>query len=241
MPLATLKKALLSLMVVGFISSVTAIRTDAILTDQIQNAGSTASTGTLTLETNWTDNAGANPQTCRSRDSTAVGNNTVTCAPMFTNATTWPGSTQTIRLTVTNTGSVPASALDMWMPSCTDGNTAGAPIQGLWGSPCGQDTFSIQETASDFSTPVQCWWPTRSLATCPALIDGTLGVFFSNYHAYPGDKLYSYASAPPQAVALGVGAANARYFLITVGLPADDTGALQGRSLLFPLQFHIES
>lgn len=241
MSLATLKKALLSIMVVGFISSVTVIRTDAVFSNEIKNPGSTVSTGTLTLETNWTDSSGNNPHTCRSIDGPASPGNTVTCSPMFTNAIEYPGSPQSIHLTVVNTGSEAASALDMWMPSCSDGITTGSPVVGLDGSACGLDTFSIQETASDFSTPVACWWPARAAGSCPGAIDGALGVFKANYNAYPGTKLYSYTSTPAQAVALGIGSANARYFVISVGVPADDNGSLQGRSALFPLQFHIES
>jgi len=243
----TLKKILLSLIVIGGLGSITTGGTYAVFQSDTTNGSSAIASGTLTMS----NNVGAT--TCNSKDGT--GNSVSTgCATLFTTATLqYPGAVAKANITLTNTGSVPGYALSVSMPGATAGagctespsGTSGAVIGG--GHPCGStgDFFYIQETASDFTTAIHCWYPSGAGSTCPTT--GTLYNFAQNYYYDPGVNL-----APKLDLRLDT-ATNTQYPLppsnsqtahryFVVGVlenTADNT--LQGENATFSLLWHLES
>jgi hypothetical protein len=229
----TIKKLLLSLIAVGLIGSVTARSTYAILTSKDSNSNTSLSSGTLTFSN--TVNAGT---ACLSQNG-AVNVNT-SCDALVTSASTWfpissstPASTEysTSKLTIKNTGSLPASALSLYMASCAASTTTGAPSPG-GGNPCtspGSLDFYIQETDSSWNA-TKCWWPTVAVGAC-AFTSDTLGQFYGSYH--DNTHYYSLGTGPT--------ATGSRYFQIVVAEPVDAGNALQGETATFALYWHMNS
>jgi hypothetical protein len=229
----TIKKLLLSLIAVGLIGSVTARSTYAILTSKDSNPNASLASGTLTFSN--TVNAGT---ACLSQN--GVVNVNTSCDALVTSASTWfPISSSTppsaeysmSKLTIKNTGSLPASALSLYMPSCAASTTTGAPSPG-GANPCtspGSLDFYIQETDSSW-TATKCWWPTVAAGAC-AFTSDTLGPFYASYH----DNTHYYP------LLTGPTATGTRYFEIVVAEPVDAGNGLQGETATFALYWHMNS
>ncbi|MGH3632095.1 MAG: hypothetical protein ACRDRL_32225, partial [Sciscionella sp.] len=160
--------------------------------------------------------------------STANVNNT--CEAVFTAAAlAYPGTALTTKITITNNGSVDASDLSVYMPSCTNIATPGAPAPG-GANPCGSGgaQFYIQETDASW-TPTAC----RFLGSnpCGFTIPSTLNTFATG------------ASSASTALDLGVGPARgqSRYFIIGMQLPPTADNTYQGQAAQFGLTWHITS
>jgi hypothetical protein len=238
-----LKKILLSLIVVGALGSVTVQRTYALFSVEQTNAGQSVSSGTLTLQTT----IGA--ATCKSLNDNSPATNpnvNTSCTALFPGTQLeFPGVPDTVHVTVTNTGSVDAQALELWMATCTNVNTPGVTIHN-GGNACasgGGAQMYIQETDSLFTTMVKCWYPNTNTGACGAF--GDVGTFQLAFHAYPGKKLWIPTTAPigtalPAAATSPQPSLNSRYFIIGMQLPANASNTLQGQSPAFPLTWHIE-
>jgi hypothetical protein len=220
------KKVLASLIVIGALSSVTAGGTFALLNSQESNALTNVATGTLTFS-NTVDTGTA----CFSYGGPASPSNTnVACSAFFTSATqNYPGVPLIARLTLTNNGSLDISHLSVYMPSCTNGTTPGAPTPG-GGNPCaaGGAQFYIQETTSGFAA-TNCLYPAAAGAC--AFGTDSLSIFATN------------ANSTATALDLGAGPAHAqaRYFVIGMQLPSNASNTLQGQAAQFGLTWHITS
>jgi hypothetical protein len=224
----TLKKILASLLVVGALSSVTAGTTFALLTSQESNAGGFVSTGTLTLSD--VVNGGS---TCFSYGgSPSPGNVNNGCAALFSSANqNYPGTAAFAQVAIKNAGSIAASDLSVYMPSCTSIVTPGAPTPG-GANPCatGGDQFYIEETDSSFTVATStCRYPAAA-GPCSFAAD-TLNQFST------------YASTTATALDLGAGpvAGATRYFIVGMQLPSNASNSLQGQAAQFGLTWHITS
>lgn len=220
-----LKKVLATMIAIGALSLLTVGGTYAVLSTQDANKGSTIATGTLTFSN--TVNAGT---ACTSYGSGSSGNVNAACTALITSSTlAYPGVPVTEKVTIANNGSLDASDLSVFMPSCTASATTGAPTPG-GGNPCAAsgDQLYIQETNSS-GTATACWYPTTG-TTC-AFSASTLYVFSANYNS------------SPSALDLGAGPTHSqtRYFVIGLQVPSTDTGSLQGESATFPLTWHMTS
>jgi hypothetical protein len=236
----TIKKLLLSVIAVGVIGSVTARSTYALLNSKDSNANTTIQSGTLTFSN--TVNAGT---ACVSQNGT-VNVNTA-CDVLLSAASLWapissstPASTEysTSKLTIADTGSLPASSLSLYMPSCTASQTAGSPSAGGTNPCCPGGTFPcatgsldfyIQETDATW-TATKCWWPTVANGAC-SFTDDSLGSFYSSYHA--NTTYYSLGTGP---AAMGT-----RYFQIVLAEPVDAGNGLQAEAANFTLHWHMDS
>ncbi|HUJ56686.1 MAG TPA: hypothetical protein VLW49_11935 [Gaiellaceae bacterium] len=119
-----IKLLLLSVLAVGGIGSVTVRGVYAVLSSETGNRGASISTGTLTMEN--TANGGT---ACKSLNGT---NNVNTgCDSLFTYspaAENYPGTPVTATVKIADTGSIGASDLQVFMPSCLRSVTADAPF-----------------------------------------------------------------------------------------------------------------
>lgn len=234
----TIKKLLLSVIAVGLIASVTAGSTYALFTSKTTNANNTIQSGTLTFSN--TVNTGT---ACVTQSST--GNVNTGCDALVTAASTWfplssnsPASTEyaAAKLTITDSGSLPASALSVYMPSCSPSATTGAPSPG-GGNPCasGGLDFQIEEmTDATFTTPLKCWWPTVAAGACSfndANLVNSLANFDGTYNV--GTNRYPLGTGPA--------AMSSRYFLIVLAEPVNASNALQGETATLALQWHMDS
>jgi hypothetical protein len=167
----SVKKLLLSLIVIGILGSFTAGGTYALLSGEGSNPNESIASGTLTMN----NTVGAS--TCHSQDGTVTTtppgttsdtnsnitasaisggvttSSTTTCATLFTSALLYPITAATqpaepaaatygsANVTITNTGTLPGT-LKIYMPSCTYAATSGAPVNGSPVNPCCPGTTS---------------------------------------------------------------------------------------------------
>jgi hypothetical protein len=224
-----LKKVFATMIVIGAISSVTVGGTFALLTAQNANRMGAVATGTLTLSNKVTN-------ACLSYNGApSPGNVNNACDPLFTSATQiYPGASSTVNVTILNNGSINASDLSVYMPSCAKVATPGAPTPG-GGDPCavGGARFYIAEATSSAFTLASsaCKFPTVSASPCGVFTAESLNSFATGYFDAPG------------AYDLGVGpaAGASRYFIIAMQLPSTASNTLQGQAAQFGLTWHITS
>lgn len=120
----TLKLVLVSALAVGAIGSLTVRGVYGLLSGQTANDGGSISSGTLTMEN--TANGGT---ACRSLNGT--NNVNVGCDSLFTYSPageSYPGTPATATVKITDSGSIGASDLRVYLPSCLRGVTADAPF-----------------------------------------------------------------------------------------------------------------
>lgn len=228
----TLKRILLSLVVIGLASTFSVGGTFAILKAEETNTGSTISTGTLT----FSNTVGAS--TCTSNGGTSNVN--TSCSTLYSTPTLlYPGSSQSSTVTITNTGSIDIGSLAVYMPSCTHQASPGAGTNAGGGDPCADITdgsgnpdgalLSIEEDTSG-GTATHCWWPDKAAGACSPSYSQ------DNYFAI----LAQYQNTATSTISVGSGpaAGATRYFKVTVGLPANADPTLQGEEALFTLTWH---
>jgi predicted ribosomally synthesized peptide with SipW-like signal peptide len=221
-----IKKVLASKIVLGALSSVTVGGTFALLNSQESNAKSSIASGTLTFSN--VVNTGA---ACFSYGGAASpGNVNNACTAIFTSASlNYPGTPITQKITLTNNGSLDAADLTVYMPSCTNATTPGAPAPG-GGNPCasaGAELYIQETTAAWVATT--CRFP-AAVGAC-AFNASSLSVFNANYNAVTS------------SLDLGSGPAHgaARYFIIGMRLPTSASNTLQGQAAQFGLTWLITS
>jgi hypothetical protein len=243
----TLKKLLLSFIVIGALASITTGGTYAVLRSDTGNTASSIASATLTMANT------ANATTCNSKDGTSNAN-TSGCGVLFTTASLqYPGLLTKANVKVTNTGSAPGYDLGVSMPGATSGAgcvksdnaTVGAVIGG--GDPCSAtgDLFYVQETQSDFTTAVHCWYPAGG-TTCAIGGGGTLNGFATTYYYDPGVNVASKldlgldsTSTTRYALPPSSSQTTSRYFVI--GVQEGTSNTLQGETATFSLLWHVDS
>lgn len=220
-----LKQILLSLMAIGGLSFITATGTFALLNSEQSNHGGMVSSGTLTI-----DNVANGATACFSYTGAgASGNANPGCNALFSSASlNYPGTPAVATVNIKNSGSIDASDLAMYMPSCTVAATPGAPAPG-GGDPCaaGGAQFYVQETDS-LGAATFCWYPDNAAGACTFQAN-SLNVFAVN-----GNTLTN-------ALDLGAGPAHGatRYFKIGLQLPTTASNTLQGEEAVFALTWHM--
>jgi hypothetical protein len=221
-----LKKVLLSFVVLGLLSFLTVTSAFALLNSETRNTGGKIASGTLTFSNKV--NAGT---VCLSYNGPASpGNANTSCNALYTSSTLmYPGTPATAQVTIANNGSLDASDLSVYMPSCTAVTSPGAPTPG-GADPCGVAgaQFYIQETNSSF-TPTTCKYPAAA-GTC----------------SFNANSLFFFkasANSAPNAFDLGSGPAHAqsRYFIVGMQLPTTAGNTLQGEEALFSLTWHMST
>jgi hypothetical protein len=146
----------------------------------------------------------------------------------------YPGATSTVNVTILNNGSLNASDLSVYMPSCAKIATTGAPTPG-GGNPCavGGALFYIAEATSSAFTLASsaCKFPTVSASPCTFALADSLNTFSAGYFDAPG--AYDLGAGPA--------AGASRYFIIAMQMPSTASNTLQGQAAQFGLTWHITS
>jgi hypothetical protein len=219
------KKVLASMIVVGSMSFLTLSGTFATLSGEVGNHGTSIASGTLTFSD--TANTGT---ACYSYGGVTSNLNSACDALMTASTLQYPGTPATAKIVIANNGSLDASKLYVYMPSCTQAATPGAPTPVPAADPCAINgvQFTIQETDSSWA-PTACRYPSGP-TTC----------------VWTNSTLYAFSNAYPNSGAtlnLGSGPAhNAnRYFIVGLELPANASNALQGQEALFDLTWGMTS
>jgi hypothetical protein len=219
-----LKKVLVCLIAIGSLSFLTVNGVYAVFNGQTSNGAGKISSGTLTFTNTVTSG------TCNSYAGPASpGNVNTSCGALFTSASlNYPGVPATSRVTITNSGSLDASDLSVYMPTCVKTTTPSTTVVG-GGDPCastGAELY-IQETDSSF-TPTTCPYPDAAAGACTFQAT-TLNAFFVN------------ANSSGSVFHLGAGPAHgqSRYFVIGMQLPSNASNTLQGEEAVFALTWHI--
>jgi hypothetical protein len=246
----TIKKLLLSLIVIGILGSFTAGGTYALLSGAGSNPNDSIASGTLVMDN--TVGAGA---ACHSQSGALNVN--VACDTLFTSGLLYPIVSSGIpasttyafaNVTIKNSGTLP-EVLKIYMPSCTYAANASFPAVSwaainpccpgtasgaLPGGPCtsGSLDFIVQEyTSSAFTTALSaCIWPVSAVAACTFQAD-SFGLFWANYH--DNTHYLSLGSTP-------LAAGSSRYFQIAVAEPSAGANGLQGQTATFSLHWHAE-
>jgi hypothetical protein len=238
----TIKKLLLSLIAIGILASFTTGGVYAVMSSDTQNASGIIASATFTMSN--TVGAGS---PCSSQSGT--GNSNLSCSALVSAATAnLPGNLTQVHVTLTNTGSTPGYGLGVSMPGasagagCAESNSTspGAVIGG--GHPCGAtgDLFYIQEMQSDFSTPVNCWYPSSAGTTCAITSGGTLNGFSQSYYWGPSSLAAPKLDLGTDGTSRhGLDAQKSRYFVVGIQEGTDNT--LQGVVATFSLLWHVDS
>jgi hypothetical protein len=254
MSVKTIKKLLLSLIVVGILGSFTVGGTYALLSGESSNPNDSIASGTLVM-----DNTVGAGTACHSQGG-ALNINT-TCDTLFTSGLLYPipnaaqpplpaNTTYAFaNVTIKNAGTLPAT-FSIYMPSCTFAVNASAPTFTGWtainpccpgttsgalpGGPCtsGSLDFFVQEyTSSAFTTTMSaCVWPVDAANACTLQAD-SLGSFWAGHH--DTTHYLSLGSTP-------LAAGSSRYFQIALAEPSNAANGLQGQTATFSLHWHAQ-
>lgn len=231
---ARTKTLLALLLTVGAIGSIGVSGTYAVLSGEETNAGSTIASGTLTL-----DNKVNGGTACSSFGSGSSNNVNGGCTALVPSTPLrYPGDTVTAQVEIKDTGSLGASALSLFMPTCTASVSSGGTAFANGGNPCASITenavgvglqLTVQETSSAW-TPTKCWYPVQAAGTCTAS-PNSLGIFAS---AFTSTSLSLNLSPGPAAGA-------SRYFTIGVTLPTNASDTLQAEQASFDLTWQAST
>jgi hypothetical protein len=213
------KKALASMIVVGSMSYLTVAGTFAVMNGDTANRNSSIASGTLTFS-----NTVGTGTACYSFNGPLNAN--PNCDALMSSSTLmYPGALAQAKVTIANDGSLDPSSLYVYMPSCTQASSPGAPSYTSGGAnPCGVNgaQFYLQETDSSWNA-TKCWFPSGT-TTC----------------ALNANTLYGFSALYPNAgttLDLGAGPTNgnSRHFIVGMELPAGASNSLQGQEALFSL------
>src|SRR5438477_1564244 len=173
--MSTMKKLLLSVLVVGAATSIVSVGTFATFTAETTNSGNTFATGTLVLS----DKVGAGTACLSTAGSTTDTNANGSCTAAFNLTTKKPGDSDTSgHLTIFNDGSLDPSAFKVYASGACASADDTESYHGT-GTPCSVVDFYLQETAADFTTAATngCFYGGGTATTCAFDDTKTLGTF----------------------------------------------------------------
>jgi predicted ribosomally synthesized peptide with SipW-like signal peptide len=186
------------------------------------NAGNVFATGTMILS-NSVNGATA----CLSSAANDAANANSSCDVVIDSATiNAPGGTvRSAHLTLENTGTIDATALKFWGTGCAsvDGTASYTPTGDL----CTAAQITVQETGSNFTTPVSCVYGGSTVTnTCD------FSAASKTLNALPA------SGSPSNLGAMSAG--GKRYFVVSMQLPSSATNAVQNKKATFGLAWHID-
>lgn len=194
---------------------------------QTNNPGNVFAHGTLVLS-----NTKQGGTACLSTGGGSINTNVNTACDQLLNLTVRkPGDSGSANLTLRNAGSLAASALKVFTPACTAGNSVGESYNGT-GNPCSVLQLTIQQWSdSSFTTPSACLYGAATGATC-SFSDATktLGAFASAHTN----------SANGLSVGSGLAAGASAYVTISVQSPTSTDNTYQGRQASLDFAWYIQ-
>ena len=239
------KQYLMLLAVIGLVAIASGGSTFASFSAETTNPGNVFATGTLYLHD--TPNGGT---TCTSEAATTGpnfninpgdGSNGAGCTALFVNKDLSQGAT-TAHIALANAGSLDSTHFQFKVSNCTWGDNSQGPAGNIHltfiapPANCNGIYVTIQETQSDYTTPVYCAYGTNSSGSCAAPSNSfTLGgaTGWTNFLTTGGN--------PAQLNKVG-GTTPTRYYVITADPSGVGAGnALQNLRVSFDLSFHIDN
>jgi predicted ribosomally synthesized peptide with SipW-like signal peptide len=213
------KRYLMLLAAIGLVAAALGgTGTFASFTAETTNGGNTFATGTLLLANT------VNSVTCNSNSSAA---NTATCNSVFTASNLGTGVTQSNTVTVSNTGTLTASALTLFGSPCVNSTAVSAPGLTQDGDICNNLKLSIEEDNAVGGTPVSCLVGTPFVNACvPSTSTVALDTWLTGTQTTPVSLVTSLAPATPHYYKISL-------YLGNVG------NAFQGRQAAFGLTWHL--
>lgn len=202
------------------------IGTFAGFTAQVKNADNVFSNGTLVLSSTKTGGSAC----LSTAGGTTDTNSNESCEALFNASVQKPGDSATQTLTVTNAGSLAATAFKVFSAACTNADNAES-YHGT-GNPCSKVQLYIQQYSdSGFTTPSACLYGGATTVDTCDFSDATktLGAFQTAYGS----------SSAGLAIGSGLSAGGSTYFKIGVKLPADADNTYQGRKATTDLSWYI--
>lgn len=201
------------------------IGTFAGFTAQVRNADNVFSNGTLVLSSTKTGGSA-----CLSTGGgTTDTNSNTSCEALFNASVQKPGDSATQTVTVTNEGSLAATAFKVFSAACTNADNAES-YHGT-GNPCSKVQLYIQQYSdAGFTTPSACVYGGATANTCDfSDATKTLAAFQTSYGSATNGL----------AIGSGLSAGGSAYFKIGVQLPADADNSYQGRKATTDLTWYI--
>lgn len=259
----SLKTLLAGLIVIGGISCVTVSGTLAMFTSQESNVSGTIASGTLTLQ-NAVNGGGA----CTSYGAADAQNQNAGCTALMTSSTTsYPvAGRQTVqtKVAITDNGSLDATDLTLYMPSCNPsfttspgsyttpgatvvgGGNACMPLSDSSSSPAEDGLqMTIEETTdSTYGTIKDCWWDgDLTLTTTPYAGACTGAPSYSTNILNSFGNFAQNATNSSAVLDFGAGpkAGATRYFLVTITMPTNASNTLQGEEAIFDLTWRVST
>lgn len=226
-----LKKILLSLMVLGVVSSILGAGTFASFNAQTTNGNNTFKTGTLVLSNTKTSEAGASvvSPTCYSNGSGATDTNAnASCATLITAAGMKPNDIYTATLTLKNEGSLDANAFNVFSSACATADAAGQTYHGT-GDLCSKIQLYIQEVDGT-GNDTTCLYGNTGTSCDFSDATRTLADFVTNHTT-------SNAGLAVHSNALTAGSSS--YIRIGMKLPLDADNSYQGRTATVDFNWYI--
>lgn len=239
--LSLVKKLMLSLLVIGLLSTVTYKRVYAVLSAQTSNPRSSVASGTLVLDDTVYTNGGSSlaaGSACGSNTS-GTKDNYNACSTLSWDPATglrWPGQTVKAYVAIQNVGSLRAAELQLSMPACTTTVTAGAPAwviadTGTGGDACAGGFEMYVQEVNDFSstspTDKQCVFPENvyvaPVTDCSWVQDTVAGL----------KSITCWDLGP-------MNANTTRYFVVGMRWDPVAANALQGHMPVFGLRWHLD-
>lgn len=260
----TIKKLLLSLIVVGVLASFTARGTFAVFNSETQNSANSLATGTLKTTETWLSSTGSSDQTCNSQDASL--NLNTGCFTILGDLSQMypitspsggslpnPGTYQTAHISFANTGSLPGT-LYVYMLSCTYAQTGTATNTGFTpDNPCCPSTSSgvvpvspnptcqpggldlfLQETGAPSGSPRT--YTNNASCLYPASSSAACTFQDNSFASF-------WTNYNPQTSALSLGSVAAgatRYFQVAVAEPQNAGSGLEGQQATFALYWYLQ-
>jgi hypothetical protein len=198
----------------------------ATFTAQVGNPGNRFATGTLVLS-DTKQGGSACLSTGGGTTDSNVNNN---CDTLYDVSVRKPGDSATANLTIKDEGSLAASVLRVFAPTCTDADAVGENFHGT-GSACATVQLYIQQFSdSGFTTPSACLYGGATGVTCNfSDATKTLGDFQTNYNS----------TVNGLSIGSGMAVGASDYFQIGVMLPSSAGNTLQGRQATIPFDWYV--
>lgn len=196
---------------------------------EVTNAGNSFATGTLLLS-----DSVHSANTCYS-DTASTNSETASCSAIINTSNLFTNHTSSNRLTITNTGSLASSDLQLWGSSCansTVGTFDPGSLLAHTGDVCGNLLFSVERDATDGGTATACLIGTEIGAgnhACAPTSGTALGAWLT---AHPSGTPFTFAGD-------SLAAADSRFYTVYLYLP-DEDNTFQGRAASFDLTWHID-
>lgn len=261
----TIKKLLLSLIVVGALGSFTARGTFAVLNGETANSNNALATGTLKATETWLSATGSGDLTCNSQDASlnlntgcfTIQSDTTQMFPIASasgGALPSANTYESAHISIQNTGTLPAT-LYVYMPSATYATTTGTATN--------TTLTAVNPTCPGTASGVV---PVSPNPTCTA---GGIDLFIQETNAPTGsprtytnlsscvwpaststactfqdnsfEQFWSNYNPQTSALSLGSIAAGAtRYFQVAVAEPQNAALGLEGQTATFALYWYLQ-